>query len=179
MSALFGAGVAVVALVLGRSEVRVSGVFLWIMGVAGVLLMFIGAVGFIVSWRGSDTRQLSPNSHGHARPDDSLRGALQSALREGNALAGEANGLEPIGNLELLDDLVCRYNGYERRVADLLAATDLLDRRWRVEWLRDPEWHDSRVYPITREQLDRMAQMIGHRVRLIDRMLRELEERRP
>lgn len=107
--------------------------------------------------------------------DSELLSGLQVARREGNGLAGEAASLEPIGNLELLDDLIRRYNAFEGRVADLLAATDALDHRWRTEWLRDPDGHNSNVTPYTRDQLDRMAQMIGHRVRLIDGMIRALQ----
>ena len=107
------------------------------------------------------------------RPDD-LLASLRAARREGHGLAGEAASLDPIGNLDRLDDLVRRYNAFEGRVADRLAGTDELDPMWQTEWLRDPEWHSPDVFPIEREQLDGMARMIGHRVGLIDRMIREL-----
>jgi hypothetical protein len=108
--------------------------------------------------------------------DDELVKALLAELRTGNRLAGEASTLEPIGNLDRLDDLVRRYNAFEGRVSELLAEDELLDPRWRDEFLRDPEWHSPNVFPHTRDQLDGMARMIGHRVRLIDGMLRELRE---
>jgi len=140
------------------------------LGVVLIALAFLTGGLTIRAWLALDT---TPTQ---ARSDGNLLDALRTARREGNRLAGEANSLEPIGNLELLDDLIRRYNEYEGRIADLLAATDLLNPQWRIEWLRDPDWHNPNVYPGTREQLDRMAQMIGHRVRLIDGMIRELRE---
>ncbi len=117
-----------------------------------------------------------PHSAVLTRPDGLLP-SLRAARREGHGLAGEAASLDPIGNFGRLDNLVQRYNAFEGRVADLLAGTDELDPMWQAEWLRDPEWHSPDVFPIEREQLDGMARMIGHRVGLVDRMIRELVER--
>jgi hypothetical protein len=103
--------------------------------------------------------------------------SLLAERRVGSKLAGEVSTLEPIGNLDRLNDLVRRYNAFEGRVADLLADDEMLDPRWRDDFLRDPDWHSPDVFPITREQLDRMGQMVSQRVRLIDGMLRELQER--
>jgi hypothetical protein len=108
-------------------------------------------------------------------PDDELVRALRGEQRAGDSLAGEAQTLEPIGNMERVEDLVRRYDAFEGRVADILARTTRLDPQWRDAWLRDPEWHSRDVYPISRELLDAMARMIGHRVRLIEGMIRTLE----
>lgn len=140
-----------------------------------VILILLGLAIFLSGFK---RREVAPQpGNGESGSNDGKLGKLRSEQRAGRRLAGEAAALEPIGNLELLDDLIRRYNDFEGRVADLLADSDDLSPEWRVEWLRDPEWHDSQVTPISREQLDAMARMIGHRVRLIDGMIRALEGR--
>ncbi len=106
--------------------------------------------------------------------EQSLADALIEAVRVGRRLLAEAGELEPIGNLPHVDDLVRRYNAWEERVSDALAADEDAPAEWRDLWLRNPECQDSQVNP-TRYSLDRMAQTIGHRLRVIDQMLRALE----
>jgi hypothetical protein len=107
---------------------------------------------------------------------DELVMALRAERSAGHGLASEAQTLEPIGNMELVDDLVRRSDAFEARVADLLAGTDRFDPQWREAWLRGPEEHSYDVHPISREDLDAMARMLGERVRWIDLMIRVLVE---
>jgi hypothetical protein len=104
----------------------------------------------------------------------SLDNTLKIAQANGRRLHSEAGELNPIGNLDRLDDLVRRYNEWEAAVSDALADDDDIPPEWRDLWLRDPKWHNSQVYPYTREQLDIMVRMIGHRLHLLDGMRRDL-----
>lgn len=102
---------------------------------------------------------------------------LSKLAAHGSRLAGEANALEPIGPIERVDDFVRRYNDWEAAGSDeLLAATGRLGPEWRDAWLRGPDDHSSDMYPITREDLDAMARMIGWRVRLLNEACRALRE---
>lgn len=56
--AAFGVGVTVVTTALGLADVDMSAAVLWLMGGVGVVLMFGGAVGALMSWR-----QQSPPEH--------------------------------------------------------------------------------------------------------------------
>jgi hypothetical protein len=97
---------------------------------------------------------------------------LTEAAKLGRRLLAEAGELDPIGNMNRLSDLVRRYNAWEGGVADVLADDDL-PSEWRDAWLTDDQ---TDTFPITREALDRMAQIIGQRLRLIGQLLRALRE---
>lgn len=103
-----------------------------------------------------------------------LDDTLKIAQANGRRLHAEAGELNPIGNLDRLDDLIRRYNKWEAAVSDALADDDDIPPEWRDRWLRDPKWHNSQVYPYTRDQLDNMVRMIGHRLYLLDEMRRDL-----
>lgn len=121
------------------------------------------------------TQSALPPAEAADDPGDELVRALRGEQRAGDGLAGEAQTLEPIGNMERVDDLIRRSDAFEGRVADILAGTTRLDPKWRDAWLRGPEGHSYDVRPISREGLDAMARMIGWRVRLIENMIRTLE----
>jgi hypothetical protein len=97
---------------------------------------------------------------------------LTEAAKLGRRLLAEAGELDPIGNMNRLGDLVRRYNAWEGGVADVLADDDL-PSEWRDAWLTDDK---TDTFPITRDALDRMAQIIGQRLRLIGQLLRALRE---
>jgi hypothetical protein len=104
---------------------------------------------------------------------ESLAGVLAAAAKDGRRLSADAIELEPIGHLPHVDDLVRRCNDWEARVSDALARDEDLPDEWRTAWLSDPDWPNPHVNP-TRHDLDRLAQTIGYRLRLIDQMRRVL-----
>ncbi len=108
---------------------------------------------------------------------ESLTAVLLTAVSDGRRLSAEAIELEPIGHLPHVDDLVRRYNAWEARVSDALVRDGKLPGEWRTAWLSDPDWANPHVNP-TRHDLDRLAQTIGYRLRLIDQMLRALRQGR-
>lgn len=152
-----------------------------------ILLAALGVIAFgcvlVIVWDVSRDRALArvavapaaltgQRQIAHA-PDNSLSGVLRAAQGAGRRLLAEAGELEPIGNPNRVSDLVRRYDAWEGNVADALAAEDGLPPQWRDAWLTDDR-ADS--FPITRDALDRMAQRIGQRLRLIDQLLRALRE---
>jgi hypothetical protein len=145
-----------------------------------LLLVLLGIVAFacvmVIVWDVSRERALagvavqpvSPTTQ--QQPDTVAK--LTGAAKVGRCLLAEAGELDPIGNLNRLNDLVRRYNAWEGSVADVLADDDL-PSEWRDAWLTDDQ---SDTFPITREALDRMARIIGERLRLIGQLLRVLRE---
>jgi hypothetical protein len=75
---------------------------------------------------------------------------LSECESTGSLLVKEAEDLEPIGHLGLLDDLVRRCNVWEERVSDLLS--DYGQREMLTEWTDPIRWHPGPTI-ITRDQL--------------------------
>jgi hypothetical protein len=145
-----------------------------------ILLVLLGTVAFVcvlvIVWDVSRDRALAsmavtPVSQTTQQQPD-MAAKLTEAAKVGRRLLAEAGELEPIGNLNRLNDLVRRYNAWEGSVADVLADDDL-PSEWRDAWLTDDQ---SDTFPITREALDRMARAIGERLRLIGQLIRALRE---
>jgi hypothetical protein len=179
---LLGLGATLLTAALALGDVEVASSLLWVMGVTGAALMLIGLLLLAIPFCGRIRRhkrdpRVRPPERAPSTPNDALREALAAATKTGRRLHAEAGELNPIGNLDRLDDLVRRYNAWEGSVADALADDDDVPSEWRDLWLRDPEWHNSAVYPYTREQLDRMVRLIGYRLQLIDGMRRDLRRR--
>jgi hypothetical protein len=146
-----------------------------------LLLVLLGAGAFVcvlvIVWDVSRDRALASTPVASTAPitgaQADLAAKLAGAVKVGRRLLAEAGELEPIGNPNRVFDLVRRYDAWEGSVADALAAEDDLPSEWRDAWLTDDR-ADS--FPITRDALDRMAQRIGQRLRLIDQLLRVLHE---
>lgn len=188
---VFGVAIAA-AISLSISDHSHKTYIVWY-GVAGVSLAIVLVATIVIERRLTDAPPLptpdprnAPMSRLLRRLIDEHRGrrsvseeqdlavVLTIAVRTGRRLLAEAGKLEPIGNLPHVDDLVRRYNAWEERVSDALASDEEAPTEWRDLWLRNPECQDSEVNP-TRYSLDRMAQTIGHRLRLVDQMLHALK----
>lgn len=100
--AAIGGGFTLGSTALGLSDIRVSGVVLWLMGGFGVLLMLGGAAGVIMSWHERVPREgdagMASQEVGDPAEFDALRGKLAELRNLDVRVEPDlATGLPPMG----------------------------------------------------------------------------------